>query len=87
MISEKDYDEIYQKGYEDGKNDNITKIEYSIKPSFTTRKLNQLQDKINRIDAFIKLHTTADSDYDGNMWYEIYDISESQFIEGLKDIL
>ena len=49
--------------------------------------INQLQNKINRIDAFINLHTTADSDYDGNMWYEIYDISESQFIEGLKDIL
>lgn len=45
MISEKDYNEIYQKGYEDGKNDNITKIEYSIKPSFTTRKLKELQKK------------------------------------------
>ena len=44
MISEKDYNEIYLKGYEDGKNDNDNlKISYEIKPSFTTRKIKELQ--------------------------------------------
>ena len=44
MISEKDYNEIYLKGYEDGKNDNNNlKIHYEIKPSFTTRKIKELQ--------------------------------------------
>ena len=44
MISEKDYNEIYLKGYEDGKNDNDNlKINYEIKPSFTTRKIKELQ--------------------------------------------
>ena len=44
MISEKDYNEIYLKGYEDGKNDNNNlKINYEIKPSFTTRKIKELQ--------------------------------------------
>ncbi len=44
MISEKDYNEIYLKGYEDGKNDNNNlKIHYEVKPSFTTRKIKELQ--------------------------------------------
>lgn len=44
MISEKDYNEIYLKGYEDGINDNNNlKINYEIKPSFTTRKIKELQ--------------------------------------------
>ena len=43
MISEKDYNGIYLKGYEDGKNDNNLKIHYEIKPSFTTRKIKELQ--------------------------------------------
>ena len=44
MISEKDYNEIYLKGYEDGKNDNNNlKIHYEIKPSFTTRKIKELE--------------------------------------------
>lgn len=44
MISEKDYNEIYLKGYEDGKNDNDNlKISYEIQPSFTTRKIKELQ--------------------------------------------
>lgn len=44
MISEKDYNEIYLKGYEDGKNDNNNfKISYEIKPSFTTRKIKELE--------------------------------------------
>ena len=43
-MSEKDYNEIYLKGYEDGKNDNNNlKINYEIKPSFTTRKIKELQ--------------------------------------------
>ena len=44
MIIKKDYNEIYLKGYEDGKNDNNNlKIHYEIKPSFTTRKIKELQ--------------------------------------------
>lgn len=44
MISEKDYNGIYLKGYEDGKNDNNNlEIHYEIKPSFTTRKIKELQ--------------------------------------------
>ena len=44
MISEKDYNEIYLKGYEDGKNDNDNlKISYENKPSFTKRKIKELQ--------------------------------------------
>lgn len=44
MISEKDYNEIYLKGYEDGKNDNDNlKINYEIQPSFTTRKIKELE--------------------------------------------
>lgn len=44
MISEKDYNGIYLKGYEDGKNDNNNlKIHYEIKPSFTTRKIKELE--------------------------------------------
>lgn len=44
MISEKDYNEIYLKGYEDGINDNNNlKINYEIKPSFTTRKIKELE--------------------------------------------
>ena len=44
MISEKDYNEIYLKGYEDGENDNNNlKIHYEIKPSFTTRKIKELE--------------------------------------------
>lgn len=53
MISKKDYDDIYQKGYEDGKNDNITKIEYVLKPSFTTRKLKEQQNEIKRLNNII----------------------------------
>lgn len=44
MIIKKDYNEIYLKGYEDGKNDNNNlKIHYEIKPSFTTRKIKELE--------------------------------------------
>lgn len=44
MISEKDYNGIYLKGYEDGKNDNDNlKISYEIQPSFTTRKIKELE--------------------------------------------
>ena len=44
MIIQKDYNEIYLKGYEDGKNDNNNlKIHYEIKPSFTTRKIKELE--------------------------------------------
>ena len=44
MISKKDYNEIYLKGHEDGKNDNNNlKIHYEIKPSFTTRKIKELE--------------------------------------------
>ena len=44
MISEKDYNGIYLKGYEDGKNNNNNlKIHYEIKPSFTTRKIKELE--------------------------------------------
>lgn len=39
-----DYNEIHLKGYEDGKNDNNNlKINYEIKPSFTTRKIKELE--------------------------------------------
>ena len=44
MIIKKDYNEIYLKGYEDGKNDNNNlKIHYEIKPRFTTRKIKELE--------------------------------------------
>ena len=57
MISEKDYNEIYLKGYEDGKNDNNNlKIHYEIKPSFTTRKLKELQQENEQLKTnWIKL--------------------------------
>lgn len=55
MISEKDYNEIYLKGYEDGKNDNNNlKIHYEIKPSFTTRKLKQLQQENKQLKERIE---------------------------------
>lgn len=62
MISEKDYNEIYLKGYEDGKNDNNNlKIHYEVKPSFTTRKIKelkqenkQLKDNWNYIKKMLK---------------------------------
>ena len=54
MISEKDYNEIYLKGYEDGKNDNDNlKISYEIKPSFTTRKLKELQKENKQLKEVI----------------------------------
>ena len=49
MISEKDYNEIYLKGCEYGKNDkNNLKITYEIKPSFTTRKLKNLEQQCKK---------------------------------------
>lgn len=65
MISEKDYNEIYLKGYEDGKNDNDNlKISYEIKPSFTTRKIKELQQEnqkykevIDKINHYIEKQT------------------------------
>ena len=53
MLSEKEYDEIYQKGYEDGKNENKLVVEYAIKPSFTTRKLKEQQKEIERLNNII----------------------------------
>ena len=55
MISEKDYNEIYLKGYEDGINDNNNlKINYEIKPSFTTRKIKELQQERDLYKEVIK---------------------------------
>lgn len=55
MISEKDYNEIYLQGYEDGKNDkNNLEIHYEIKPSFTTRKIKELQQKNKRLKERIE---------------------------------
>ena len=52
MISEKDYNGVYLKGYEYGKNDNNSlKIHYEIKPSFTTRKLKELQQENEQLKA------------------------------------
>lgn len=54
MISEKDYNEIYLKGYEDGKNDNNNlKIHYEVKPSFTTRKIKELQQENKKLKGLI----------------------------------
>ena len=48
MIIKKDYNEIYLKGYEDGKNDNNNlKIHYEIKTSFKTRKIKELEQEID----------------------------------------
>ena len=55
MISEKDYNEIYLQGYEDGKNDkNNLEIHYEIKPSFTTRKIKELQQKNQKLKERIE---------------------------------
>lgn len=70
MISEKDYNEIYLKGYEDGKNDkNNLKIHYEIKTSFTTRKIKELQqknkqlkDKLSKIETLIINHNCDTGD-------------------------
>ena len=70
MIIKKDYNEIYLKGYEDGKNDNDNlKISYEIKPSFTTRKLKQLQkenkqltEKLSKIETLIINHNCDTGD-------------------------
>ena len=57
MISEKDYNEIYLKGYEDGKKDNNNlKITYAIKPSFTTRKLEKLQQENKKLNGAIQTY-------------------------------
>ena len=54
MISEKDYNDIYLKGYEDGKNDkNNLETHYEIKPSFTTRKLKELQEENKQLKEVI----------------------------------
>ena len=82
MISEKDYNEIYLKGYEDGKNDNNNlKITYAIKPSFTTRKIKELQQKNKQLeDNWNKLKKYISSE-----WY-CFD-NESVEFEVAKDIL
>lgn len=55
MISEKDYNEIYLQGYEDGKNNkNNSEIHYEIKPSFTTRKIKELQQKNKQLQERIE---------------------------------
>lgn len=70
MISEKDYNEIYLKGYEDGKNDNNNlKIHYEIKPSFTTRKIKELQQKNKQLkDNWNKLKEIIKKEQDYYMY-------------------
>lgn len=81
MIIKKDYNEIYLKGYEDGKNDNNLKITYAIKPSFTTRKLKELQKENKQL----KCNWNKLKEYVGIEWYS-YDNDSVEF-EVAKDIL
>ena len=101
MISEKDYNGIYLKGYEDGKNDNNNlEIHYEIKPSFTTRKIKELQqenqkykeviDKTKmRISAIIKKYQQKiDNEIDMGSQGDHFKICRyEENIKILKDIL
>ena len=54
-VFDEDVNEIYLKGYEDGKNDNNNlKIHYEVKPSFTTRKIKELQQENKQLQEELK---------------------------------
>ena len=91
MISKKDYNEIYLKGYEDGKNDNNNlKIHYEIKPSFTTRKLKELQKENeqlktnwNKLKEYLNYQSERAVGEDEYVYDEIY--NEMQELEQGSD--
>ena len=88
MISGKDCNEIYLKGCEYGKNDkNNLKITYEIKPSFTTRKLKELQkeneqlkDNWNKLKEYLNYKSERAVGEDEYVYDEIY--NEMQELQG-----